>query len=205
MPNFFILGLVLVVVSASAKVAKEPPVTIAPLKGANELFVPHHGSKPFENWLGMQLPYAPVRDVLEQVERNLGKVLKNRGEAHITVVTPPEFDGVLKAHLTIQEIDEIAQSKKLQNAKLEAVCIGRGEAKIDGKAEQTYFIVLKSPGLLKIREAIRQKFVAKGGKPALFAASHFYPHITIGFTKTDLHEQQGVIKDSHSCWLPAKR
>jgi hypothetical protein len=42
--------------------------------------------------LAMNIPYIPVESLRKEVEKRLGSDLKNRGEAHITVITPPEYE-----------------------------------------------------------------------------------------------------------------
>lgn len=65
--------------------------------------------------------------------------------------------------------------------------------------ETTFFIVVNSVDLINIRTVIQLLFIQKGGLPNQFDANNFYPHITVGFTKMDLHDSNGVIKDSRSC------
>ena len=82
------------------------------------------------------------------------------------------------------------------------VCIGRGEALVDGKPEETYYVVVNVPVLLRVRHALHSAFMKARGNPIDFRPNHFYPHITLGFTKQDLYEQNGVIKNSDSCLYP---
>lgn len=35
-----------------------------------------------------------------------------------------------------------------------------------------------------------------------FRAERFFPNITVGFNKRDLHESDGVIKDKTTCFKP---
>lgn len=176
-----------------------PPQTPKPiimtsnvLNGTQKAFEKH------KNYLAMDLPFAPMKRVFEQVESRAGLKLQNRGESHVTVLTPPEFDAI-KSKVTIEDINRIAEKSRLQRAHLEALCVGRGEATLDGQPEQTFFIVLTAPELVSVRREIQQLFVKRGGNAQLFDAEKFYPHITVGFSKVDLHEQQGVIKDRRAC------
>ncbi len=163
-------------------------------------FLGHHADKPFGSYLTLEVHYAPVKKLLSQLESDVG-LLKNRGEAHITVITPVEFDRVLKpAGVTIQEINEIALEAKIQASKFTPVCVGAGSATIDGKLEKTYFMVVKSPELLAIRKKVADLYDSKDADPARFDPDHFYPHITLGYTWDDLHEQpHDVFKGIRAC------
>lgn len=61
---------------------------------------------------------------------------------------------------------------------------------------------VNSPDLVAIRKEIQELYVSRGGDGRLFEANHYYPHITVGFSKQDLHEADGVIKDKNSCIAP---
>ena len=100
--------------------------------------------------------------------------------------------------VTIEEIDHIARRMNIQASKFKVVCLGRG-TKDD---MSTYYVVVKSEDLLNIRKEIETLFIKKGGEKRKFRAENFFPHITVGFTKRDLHESDGVIKDETSCIKP---
>lgn len=152
------------------------------------------------SWLQQNLPYAPAQKLAAQLETSYQVKLKTRGEAHITVITPVEYWNVLKpAGLTMQEIIQAALKLKIQNAKFEVVCLGRGTAQLDNKPEQTYFVVVRSEDLVNIRKEIHRLFILKGGDRTKFDPLRYYPHITLGFTKRDLHESDGIIKGANSC------
>ncbi len=167
-------------------------------------FTKHTGAGAFDNYLTFDVSYAPIKAVFEQVQKYVGasNVLKNRGEAHITVITPPEYNNVLSKALTMNDINEIASAINIQQSKFTVTCLGRAQVLVEGKGEQTYFIVVHSEDLLNLRRAIFKRYVEKGGEPSLWDPAHFYPHITVGFSKQDLHEEgQGVKKGENSCLL----
>lgn len=152
-----------------------------------------------DNYLEMPLPYEPAQDLRVKLEKKISQTLKTRGEAHITVITPVEFE-VLKSVLSLDEIAAYANTLMPgRRNRPKAICIGIGQANVDGQLEKTYYVVVSAPFLRRVRHAIEQKFVAKGGKRGAFLADDFYPHITLGFTKRDLYESDGVIKDEKSC------
>jgi len=172
---------------------------------SNIQFQPHTGQGPLANYLSMEIPFLPISEVRLQLESILKSKLKNRGEAHITVITPPEYFQVLKEKISIQEINQLAIKSNLQSSRFEVLCLGAASPKFQIPSgiqpPVTYYVVVKSDDLLKFRVALQQLYVARGGNPASFDPFHYYPHITVGFTDRDLHESDGVIKDISTCKL----
>lgn len=150
------------------------------------------------NYLVMALPFEPMKPFFGRLQQRSERALISRGEAHVTVITPPEFEA-LKSKMSIDEINAIAASSGIQKARLNPLCLGAGHASMDGHQEVTFFIVIQSEDLLTIRRKIQTVYRERGGSHDSFSAEHFYPHVTVGFTKMDLHEQNGVIKGENSC------
>ena len=141
------------------------------------------------SYLAMGVNYDSVAALFTILKKDSGVSLKNRGEAHITVLTPSEFGGLGRPGSKGQ-LEAIIREANLQETDFTPVCLGRGTAK-GGKV--TYFIVVDSPALFTLRQKIKEEFDLP------FDANHYYPHITVGFSDGDLHEQNGVIKDKDSC------
>lgn len=154
-----------------------------------------------KDYIALDLEFAPIETLRRQVEAHIGRALVHRGEAHITIISPPEH----RVLTQLFSASEIANQMKLalaqQNALIEATCIGKGEAMIDGQLAQTYFIVVKAEALFEFRQGLEREFRRRGGDSNAFRAARFFPHITLGFTKRDLHETDGVVKDGGSCFL----
>lgn len=146
------------------------------------------------DWLGVGLEYKPYASLREALEKKLGMNLKNRGEAHLTVITPPEMKVLLAAAagLTAEKIAAMAKAFHIQSSDFKTVCIGQGHK----GAEKTYFVIVRSSHAREFRKAI----FTRAGRPAGFHPDEFYPHITLGYTDRDLHAQDGVIKDEKSCF-----
>ena len=139
-------------------------------------FLKHEGQGRWKNYLTMNLPYAPVQKLYKQVEAFEGGRLKNRGEAHITVITPVEFWNVLKPQgLTMQEIQKIALAQKIQESRFEVSCLGQGRAQVKGHTEKTYYVVVQSKNLLRIRTLVQELFLKKGGKASAFRPQKLLP------------------------------
>lgn len=191
--KFFVLFLfaTLAACGSSRYLASASPERVpSAIQVAAEIYEPA-GFISHRDYLAMNLPFEPVREVLLQLERS-GLRLNNRGEAHITVITPPEF-AKLASELAMVDIERIAAL--IQKARFRVICLGRGTKGQD----QTFFLVVESDDLKQIRRKIAAEFKTRGGAPTDFDPDRFYPHVTVGFKKRDLHEADGVIKDHRSC------
>ncbi|CAO3563821.1 unnamed protein product [Mortierella alpina] len=173
-------------------------------------FRPHNGTKPFTNWIGLTLDYSyiqPVFNLIKATESIANGTLRTRGEAHITVITPPEFDTVLRpAGVTINELDDLAtvgpQRNRLQKAKFGMECLGRVQVVTKPRHvfQQAIQIILKEyEDLVDYRWDVFNLFVQKGGNPALFDPENFSPHITLGYRHRDIFEVDGVFKRKNAC------
>lgn len=169
------------------------------LHNQNVDFVSHQGNGPFATYLAMKVSYPPVMDIYQRLQLTERIRLKTRGEAHITLVTPPEYFDILRAHISMAEIENLLGAKAIQKSSFTPLCIGRGQITKGRKRLSTYYMVVQSEELLKLRRRIHQFFVERGGDPTAFVPEKYYPHITLGFTKRDLHLSDGVKKDQASC------
>ncbi len=175
------------------------------LDASSQTFTEHVGEGPFDSYLSQSVPYPPVAALLRQLEQTLAVRLKTRGEAHITVVTPVEYWNALRPlGISMSEINSRARSLEIQKAKFKVVCLGRGQAQVQGESLFTYYVVVESEQLLRIRQQVQQLVLKRGGGETDFLPGQFYPHITLGFSKRDLHESDGVKKDAQSCIAPIK-
>lgn len=166
----------------------------AALDNSRISFIPHSIPKPFLSYISYEISYSPVRELFEELKKTTGP-LSDRGEAHITVITPPEFDNVLGKVLTIEEINDLVVSENIQSATYEPVCVGSG-SKGDRRA---YYVVVTSPDLLRIRRAVRDFYVSRKGDPDAFDPEWFFPHITLGYINGDVHETDGLFKNDKTC------
>lgn len=162
-----------------------------------EAFIPHAGDGPFDTYLAVNLPYPPARKLLREVEARFAVKLKSRGEAHITVITPIEYQRLAQT-LDIDAINDLA-AEHIQRTAFEISCLGRATATLAGGPESTYFLVVHAPGLEQLRRRIRDEFVRVGGNPSAFDPGSYSPHVTLGFTSRDLHERDGTVKDESTC------
>jgi 2'-5' RNA ligase len=168
-------------------------------KGQIADFISHDEPQPMKSYLAMNLQFDEFLGMRSELEKQINKQIKHRGEAHITVISPLEFDQILSKKISIQEINKIAEEMQLQKSPFKKICLGKGTSLLEQQSEATYFVVVQSERLFQIRKMIHQLYQSKGGLASDFNPEAFYPHITIGFTKRDLHFEDGVIKDASSC------
>lgn len=128
-------------------------------------------------YVAVPLELAPLTPLLAKAESLAGRPLVSRGEAHLTVVTPPEMK-----RLKPRARQRLLADLRRQTLALRPVCLGVGKS---GDLA-TYFLVVDAPAIKKLRQ-----------RAGLW--DHYYPHVTLGFTERDLHEADGVRKDRRSC------
>lgn len=170
---------------------------------ATEPFIAHIGKTAMKSYLAINIRFAPIAELRQRLETDLSTELKYRLEAHITVITPVEFDKVLSKKISIFEINALAEKSKIQSLIFKPICIGKGSQQILSEGNSvladTYFAVVSSDELFRLRLEIQKLFVRKGGNAKDFNPDKFFPHITLGFTHRDLHLEDGVIKDESTC------
>lgn len=159
------------------------------------------GPTPPSDYVSVVFDFASFEAARLELEPRFSLPLKNRGEAHVTVISPPEFK-ILAKVLSPKEIRSTVE-KRMDVTKIDAspVCVGEGVA----AGDYTWFVVIEMPSLKKARREVAALFVKKGGVAAEFRSEEVYPHVTLGFTKRDLHSQDGVVKDITSCKFPIHR
>ena len=177
-----------------------------PFSVAASLFVPNvnsalvkTGAQPY---LSLDLNFPASANLRTAIDERFGTSLKHRGEAHLTLITPPEVQKILGTGLTLDEIKGIAQQLGLQQASIEQICLGMGRAKVSNEELRTFYVVVQSPLVRRFRDAIAKVMISRGGDPSAFDPARYFPHVTIGFTNRDLHESDGVIKDQSTCIAP---
>lgn len=154
--------------------------------------------KPEPDWVGIPMPYGPVEKIREELEKRLGKKLQHRGEAHITVITPPEFR-ILSQTLKMNTIDKIVAKEGSMKAPIKVLCLKKVTAVLGDKTEESWFVSVESAELREFRNQVWRRFVANGGIPDDFAWKRWSPHITVGFTSRDLHDEDRISKEKAEC------
>lgn len=160
-------------------------------------FIRHDSQNHYGTYLARNLPHSPFSALKTSVMRQYSLALFDRGESHITVITPPEYER-LSQHINIDEINALAE-KSIQNTMFMPLCLGMVVKDLEGEEESTAFIVVRADGLVELRRAIAKRFYDHGGNQEDFDPEYYFPHITLGYTKRDLHAEDGAVKDVRSC------
>ncbi|KAJ1994732.1 hypothetical protein H4R33_000155 [Dimargaris cristalligena] len=168
----------------------------------------HSGPLPYESWLQHTLNFTHLAPVIRQLEWVHPGPLLNRGEAHVTVVTPPEFDRILApVGITVADLDALALQAGLQHVPFKVLCVGRQRLVSPEKAADTleaYNLIVQADAWLDLRWDIWRLFVQRSGEPSAFDPAHFWPHITLGYSHRDLFVEDGMYKGINSCWRPVE-
>ena len=148
----------------------------------------------YGTYLISKVNFIPVNRVKETIEKIMGLELQDRGEAHITVITPPEHDAILAsvAEFSMEKVEELVRNT-IQNLRWDTLGVGASRGK-NGKGQysEVYFLVVNSPQLRFIRERVARYFNIPRD---VFDPARQDFHVTIGFTESDLF---GIPKDETS-------
>ncbi|CAO3612009.1 unnamed protein product [Cunninghamella echinulata] len=157
-------------------------------------FKEHNEDSP---WLGMELDFQYVKPIFDSLNSTTQPLL-TRNEAHITIISPPEYKILSSVNITIVDINAVAMKHKVQSSHFKVTCLG----KVSQQNNTVYQLIVTSPDLIKIREDIFRLYYSKHGNLALFDPHSFWPHITVGFTNHDLFIENGVYKGLNACYRP---
>ncbi|MFT5484101.1 MAG: hypothetical protein ACI9GW_002763 [Halieaceae bacterium] len=161
---------------------------------------------PFEfiehNALVKNVSFAPINALVAQIEAREGVQLQDRGEAHLTILTPPEIMGESASSQRginyLISLDELFAkfSPSVQYLDMRVICLGRNR-----KGNHTaYYLVVESPEVMALRREVQAELVRRatfsGGEVRFGATDGYWPHITIGFVGGDVH---GVSKGRETC------
>lgn len=139
------------------------------------------------NYVSLALPYEPIQQLRVQIEDATGPGvhLKDRGEAHVTILSPDET-GRASARLGNKFESTVRELSIQSTDDLKIGCVGVGTHGSD----QTIYVVVESKRLREIHDKL---LGLRDPDP------DYHPHITVGYTNGDLHLQDGVVKTVESC------
>tara|TARA_Y100000589_G_scaffold284446_1_gene283323 strand:+ start:2046 stop:2696 length:651 start_codon:yes stop_codon:yes gene_type:complete len=154
-------------------------------------FISHDNpSKAYGTYLSRNIYFEPISKVRQYIELQRNLKLKHRGEAHITVITPPEYNLMKQwnPRINMKSINHLVNSL-VQH--MHFYILGIGSLKglnINNQESEVFFLVIKSRGL----RAIRKLIAAEWSIPKhIFDSMKQDFHITIGFTVSDLFPRLG--------------
>lgn len=169
--------------AAAQTAVTTPAPALPPVSMPAKAFIPEQQDYDRDSYGAINFQVKHFAAALKRAEDIAGGNLMTRGEAHMTVLTPPEYNRI--EGKTRKKILSEMKREAAREDEIKPVCIGRGQAELNGKMEFTYYIVIESKGIRAIREK--------------YHLTDFYPHVTLGFTKRDLHFEDGVRKDKSTC------
>ncbi|WP_141735817.1 2'-5' RNA ligase family protein [Oligoflexus tunisiensis] len=197
--SLLLLNLVLISCQHTETLSPTPPRADATIRVDPQVHETHKLRwTPLSLYVGMNVPYAPIAAVKKEVEKREGVLLQSRGEAHITVISPSELSA-LRSRLSLEQINGTMAKLSLQSIPFQLHCLGKSQLKEGERRLAAYYLLVQAPGLLQVREKLRQQFAAAGGDKQAFVVEDYQPHITVGFTERDLNPEDGVSKDGKSC------
>ncbi len=158
---------------------------------------------PRPNGLAHNVSDEGFNELRESIARSLGDGAsllfftgwELQGEAHVTVITPPEFKLLSQKGLDEAALEAIARDQGIQDASLQILGIGSGHKYFESERGETFYLIVESKKLREIREAVAREFRRLGGNRSAFDPKHFYPHVTIGYTHKDIHAPE-LLKSS---------
>ena len=133
--------------------------------------------------------YDSLKSLRAQLSRLYKVKLEDRGEAHITMLTPPEYADSIGKVLKISDILKFYEPF-LQDIPFKAICVGSQRSR-DGKNLVFYLVVRKSPALMAVRRTIGAEALKEAQRlsiPFHFDADVFWPHVTIGYVGGDVFD-----------------
>lgn len=157
----------------------------------------HQENKPLGYYLSITLPKEPIAQLRKSICEHYKVDLKHRDEAHITVISPFEYEHYLQPHISPTKLLELAQEHLRLPLGFEI--IGMGCVTKRQKNLISFFVLINAPLLFSFRDRLLESLKQKTKKSINFSPSDYYPHITIGFNHRDLHkERDDIIKDRSS-------
>lgn len=196
----------------SKEISTSPKVSLASIFFDRVDFVSRYfGEGDWKATLAMNIKYKPIKALRNEIEKKImGQELlffkgwNPNGEAHVTTITPVEYQNCMWSKerkikvLHMRDIEDIATSMHIQDSDMTVVGVGSGvkdnfEGR-EGIKDETFFVIIESDNLIDIRKNIYEKYLKNGGDPGCWNPTHFFPHVTIGFTHQDIHEPD-VYKD----------
>ena len=129
--------------------------------------------------LGLQPPPSLVPRLFDQVFKRTMESMMSPNVHILPVVLRSEFQSGLRAVLAPDELLQAARDAGLEEARLEAVCMGVKREPFVGRSRQIYFVLFESTVVAAFREQLG-RVVAEGGGLGAFAATPFDLVLPVG-------------------------
>ena len=140
--------------------------------------------------MARNISFEPVSQIRRHIEMRRNLKLRHRGEAHITILTPPEYNQIREWNPSVN-MNSINRLVGPVVQYLHFNVLGIGSVKglnTNNEISEVFFLVVRSRGL----RAIRKLIAAEWSIPKkIFDPMQQDFHITIGFTVSDLFSRPG--------------
>jgi len=133
-----------------------------------------------------------------RVEGQTGKPLTPAPRAQLILITPLEW-AMLKQHLGMPAVREMAQKLGLMKMELKAVCLKRMDSQTKGGAHESWFVQVEAPEGLAFRRAIWRTYLSKGGRAEDFEWKRWVPHVLVGTRGPMNHDADYVHRNRLPC------
>ncbi|KAI8872658.1 hypothetical protein GQ42DRAFT_161102, partial [Ramicandelaber brevisporus] len=159
------------------------------------------------NWLGQIVDFKLIKPLFDKLNASSKAYpLMSRGESHVTVLTPPEFNQLATVNVTIADVNAAAKKFEIQKSPIRPVCLGRERVNTTAGFKEVFQVIVEKPrNHLAIRRELFAKYRKNGGEGSLFDPESYWPHITVGFNVSDVFladspTGSGLYKGYSACW-----
>lgn len=129
--------------------------------------------------LGLQPPPSLVPRLFDQVFKRTMESMMSPSVDILPVVLRSEFQSGLRGVLAPDELLQAARGAGLEEARLEAVCMGVKREPFVGRSRQIYFVLFEAPVVAAFRQQLG-RVAAEGGASGAFAATPFDLVLPVG-------------------------
>ncbi len=160
------------------------PAVSGALTPNNADYVPH------EDWVGVEMKAGSVEELRKGLEKDLGRPLAPVSRARLTVVTPSEW-AILRSVLKMQDLDQLARAKRLQEQGFTPGCLK--------KSGDGYFVAVEAPEMRAFRRDVWRLYVSRGGTGEDFEWRRWHPHVPVAKVPQGTLDEDYVYKEKTPC------
>lgn len=129
-------------------------------------------ARPGFSALGLRPPPQLVPALFDQLFNRTMESMTSPGEPLLPIVLQSEFQSVLGAVFSPDQLLEVARDARLEQTRLEPVCMGVKREPSAGRSRQLYFVLFDAPEVAAFRQALGRAAAERGG-PGAFGATAF--------------------------------
>lgn len=150
-----------------------------------------------EDRVDLLCPGESARALASQVETQTGKSL-TPVRTLLNVLTSHEW-AILKQHLGMAEVRELAHKHGLLKMPVTAVCLKRIEANGKSGPSESWFVEVEALAGLAFRRELWRKYLGKGGHADGFERKRWVPHVAVGTRGPMGHDSDQAHREKLPC------